>query len=198
MIFASELGVWSLGFIFVPQSPRAIDITRTKEMTKILNAHYPDVLKVGVFTDSTEEFIREVVSVCSLDVIQFHGEESPDFTKKFHKTKFKVFIIDDRLNFSSLIEDINRYQDCIPLLDLPKGGNVSWDILLEIAYKLKETGKDFILAGGIGIDNIKDVIDLEPYAIDIARGVEISPRIKDKEKLKKIVELVKKEGREYV
>jgi phosphoribosylanthranilate isomerase len=198
MIFASKLGVWGLGFIFVPKSPRVIDITMAKEMTKILNIYYPDVLKVGVFANSTEEFIKEVVSICDLDAIQFHGEEPPDFTKKFHKTKFKAFIADDRSSFFRLIDDINRYDDCLPLLDLPKDRNIPWNILLEMAYRLKETGRDFILAGGIGIGNIKDVVDLDPYGIDIARGAEISPGIKDREKLEKIVDIVKKEGREYV
>jgi phosphoribosylanthranilate isomerase len=197
-VFVSRLGVWALGFIFVPQSPRAVHISKAEEITKILDIYCPSVVKVGVFANSDEKTIKEVASRCSLDVIQFHGKEPPELTKRFSTIKFKAFIIDDEIEPTNLIEAVDRYEDCIPLLDLPKDKDVSFDTLLRTAYILKKMGKDFILAGGIGIENIKDVVDLDPYAIDIARGVEVIPGIKDREKLEKIVDIVKKEGREYV
>ncbi|MGB9682919.1 MAG: phosphoribosylanthranilate isomerase [bacterium] len=194
-IFASQLGVWALGFIFIPQSPRVVYTSRVEEIVKILNIYYPSVLKVGVFADNDEKTVRDTVSICSLDIIQFHGKESPEFTKRFSNKKIRAFIIEDRTNLTNLVENIDSYDDCIPLLDLPKDRYVPFSTLIETAYKLKEIGRNFILAGGISIDNIREVISLDPFAIDIARGIEVIPGIKDREKLEMLVSLVKKEGR---
>lgn len=198
-LMAGQLGAWAIGLIFVPTSQRMLTLERAKEITDALERFCPKVLKIGVFADQPEDFISSVSSLCKLDGIQFHGEESPDFVDRFDcSLKIKAFIITDMyrdhaldIGLESLLEKIGLYGDCLPLLDLPKGQNLSQDLLFTYASELKNRNIKFIVAGGIGPENINRFIPLSPYAIDIARGVEISPGIKDKEKLIEIFRMVK-------
>lgn len=190
-LMAGQLGAWAIGLIFVPTSPRMLILEKAMEITDALERFCPKVLKIGVFADQPEDLISSVSSLCKLDGIQFHGEEPPEFIDRFDcSLKIKAFIITD-IGLESLLEKVGLYRDCLPLLDLPKGQNLSQDLLFTYASELKNRNIKFIVAGGIGPENINRFIPLSPYAIDIARGVEISPGIKDKEKLIEIFRMVK-------
>ncbi len=190
-LLAGQLGAWAIGLIFVSTSPRMLTLEKALKIIDALERSYPKVLKIGVFADQPEDFISSVSELCKLNGIQFHGEEPPEFIDRFHcSLKIKAFIITD-IGLESLLEKIRLYRDCLPLLDLPKGKSVSQDLLFTYASELKNHNIEFIIAGGIGPENINRFIPLSPYAIDIARGVEISPGIKDKEKLIEIFRIVK-------
>jgi len=199
-LLVGQLGAWAMGLIFVPSSPRALTLEKAREITDAVEGLYPELLKIGIFADQPSDFISKVSNFCKLDGIQFHGRESPEFIDRFNcKLKIKAFLIDGTVdeemglgsNVESLIEKIKLYKDCLPLLDLPKHQGISQELLLTYALELKSYGIDFIVAGGIDLDNIDRFLSLSPYAIDIARGVEVSPGIKDKEKLLKMFSLVK-------
>lgn len=193
-LLASRLGAWAVGFIFVPSSPRSLSLERAKEISLALENSYPNLLKIGVFVDQSEEFIHSAISLCKLDGIQLHGKESPEFLERFNcRVKIKAFIIDKETGASikNLIEEIRLYKNCLALLDIPKDKSVAQDLLIDYASILKDYGIDFIIAGGINPTNINRFLTLKPYAIDIARGVEVSPGIKDREKLLEIFRLVK-------
>ncbi len=191
-LLVGELGAWAIGLIFVPSSPRVLTPERAKEIVSTVDSLYPDLLKIGVFADQPEDFISHTVTLCGLDGIQLHGKEPPEFLENFDcKLRIKAFTISDGIDTEDLVEEMRDYRGYLPLIDIPKGQNVSQDILLEFAFGLKRLGIDFIVAGGIGLDNITRFLSLDPYAIDIARGVEVSPGVKDREKLLKIFRLVK-------
>lgn len=192
-LLVGKLGAWAIGFIFVPSSPRALSLEKAKEISLALENSYPNLLKIGVFADQSEEFIHNVIDLCKLDGIQLHGRESPEFLDRFDcKFKIKAFIVNNLdINIEDLVEEMKRYKDCLPLLDIPKDKIITQDFLIGYASILKDYGIDFIIAGGINLSNINKFLSLKPYAIDIARGVEISPGIKDREKLLEIFRLVK-------
>ncbi|MCX7796731.1 MAG: phosphoribosylanthranilate isomerase [bacterium] len=199
-LLVSQLGAWAIGLIFVPTSPRRITIEKAREITETVEGLYPEILKIGVFANQQEDFISNVVSLCKLDGIQFHGEELPEFIDRFNcRLKIKAFLVNSLVTgeqslgvgLEDFIRRINLYKDCLPLLDLPKNNSVSQELLFTYASKLKDYSINFIIAGGIDPDNITKFMHLHPYAVDIARGVEISPGIKDKEKLLRIFSLVK-------
>lgn len=198
-LLVGQLGAWAIGLIFVPTSPRMLTLERAREIVDALERSYPKVLKIGVFVDQPEDFISNISSLCRLNGIQFHGEESPGFIDRFDcSLKIKAFTVNDLwidqaldVGLENLLEKIRLYKDCLPLLDLPKNQKVSQDLLFVYASELKDRNIKFIIAGGIGPENINRFIPLSPYAIDIARGVEIFPGIKDKEKLIEIFKIVK-------
>ncbi len=191
-LMAGNLGAWAVGFIFAPSSSRRLSPEKAREISECVERHYPDLLRIGVFLDQPEEFIFSVAGLCNLDGIQFHGKESPEFVERFGgMLKIKAFTVDGSLSFRDIISRVNSYRDCIPLLDLPKDRDISQDVLIDIATELKNSGVNFVIAGGIDSTNICSFLELKPFAIDISRGVEISPGIKDGVKMKELFSLVK-------
>ena len=80
-LFCSELGVDALGFIFTKVSPRYISPSKAKQIIKQLP---PFIVKIGVFVDEKKEVVRKIGEELGLNVIQFHGKESPVFCDSFH------------------------------------------------------------------------------------------------------------------
>lgn len=192
-LLSARLGAWAIGLIFVPSSPRMLSLEKARVITEGLGKAFPSLMKIGVFLDQSERFISQAVRTCSLDGIQFHGNESPGFVLRFsNKLKIKAFVLNEGESFKDLLSRIELYKDCIPLLDLPKDRNTTHDILIDTATKLKDLGIKFIVAGGIGLDNIDKFLQLDPFAIDISRGVETSPGIKDSKKLERLFDLIRR------
>lgn len=184
---AARLGVHALGFIFVKDSPRYI---LPQEAQKIISQLPPFVVRVGVFSDQDEKEISQILSICDLDAIQFHGQESPQFCKLFSGKKriIKVFRVKDE----SFLDEIPKYDfvDAIlldsfhPDLKGGTGRNFNW----QLARKARRFGIPVILSGGLNPDNIKQAIaEVNPYAVDVASGIEKSPGIKDHELMAKFI-----------
>jgi phosphoribosylanthranilate isomerase len=173
-----------LGFIFYEKSPRNFEGV----IPKLPNT----IKKVGVFVNATKENVIEKIRIYKLNVIQLHGEETPQFCKELKSevdTKIiKVFSVKDAFDFSILepYEDVVDYY----LFDTKgkeKGGNgiiFNWDIL-----KHYPSTKPFILSGGIGSNVIEDLkkfitSSLPLYAIDVNSKFETKPGLKNIDTLK--------------
>jgi len=190
---AVELGIDALGFIFVNTSERFIDVEKAREITKGLP---PFVNKVGVFVNEGFTEIEEIVDYLGLDAVQLHGDEDPDFCEKVARavpscTVLKAFRVGDH----SREEDFQPYNSCVSgvVLDTyvkdKEGGtgiSFNWNILSRLNLQMP-----YILAGGLHSENIGEALQLaSPYGVDVNSGVEISPGIKDHEKLQRFVEKV--------
>jgi phosphoribosylanthranilate isomerase len=190
---AVKLGVDALGFIFVNTSERFIAVEKAREITKSLP---PFVSKVGVFINEGLTEIEEMVDYLGLDVVQLHGDEDPEFCEKIARsvpscTVLKAF----RVGGHSREEDFLPYNDCVNgfLLDTyvkgKEGGtgeSFEWNILSKLNLQIP-----FILAGGLNPGNIDEALRIaSPHGVDVNSGVEISPGIKDHEKLAQFVERV--------
>jgi phosphoribosylanthranilate isomerase len=169
-----------IGFIFWEKSSRYFD----GEIPKINKS----IKKVGVFVDATLEEIISKIEKYDLDVIQLHGNESPEFCENLKKKNIqiiKVFSVNDDFNFSTL-EPFENTCDYF-LFDtkgkLPGGNGITfnWQILKQ--YKLT---KPFFLSGGIGLDEIENIkkLNLPIYAIDVNSKFEIEAGLKNIELLK--------------
>jgi phosphoribosylanthranilate isomerase len=180
-----------LGFIFYPQSPRFVG--------KHFRMPYvdPSIKKVGVFVNATTESIVETVHQYSLDLIQLHGHESAEQCnelKAYNVLIIKAFSVADKLEVSH----INRYHEAADffLFDTKGkyfGGNAQrfdWSILQ--AYDQRTP---FFLSGGLKPENVEEANALKEMnivALDVNSGVEIRPALKDVEKVKQVIEQVKK------
>jgi len=182
-----------LGFIFYPESKRFAGFEYLPEILLV----FPDpVKKVGVFVDETPEKVHEIVKNWRLDVVQFHGQETPEYCLKIKDsgiTVFKAFSIDEKFDFRIL----NAYSgvcDCF-LFDtkgqLPggTGRKFNWQLLGNYTGDVP-----FFLSGGIGPDDLEAVQSFshsQLYGIDINSGFEISPALKDVEKVKCFISAIR-------
>ncbi|MGA1227405.1 MAG: phosphoribosylanthranilate isomerase [Tamlana sp.] len=175
-----------LGFIFYEKSARNFDLQYIPEISM-------SIKKVGVFVDSSLDFVLEKIEKYNLDAVQLHGEESPEFCSALNGKNIeviKVFSIKDEFNF----EVLKQYEEMCDyfLFDtkgkLP-GGNgyiFNWDVL-----KNYPSTKPFFLSGGIGIDEVEKIKAFQNskaskhcYALDVNSKFEIEPGLKNIELLK--------------
>ncbi len=186
---AAELGADAVGFIFAP-SPRRISPERARE---IINKLPPFVKSVGVFADEDPESIGKIVDICGLDMVQLHGDESPEICRKFMPRTIKSF----RLKDESSLLGISSYTKTVRavLLDAyTKGikGGTGKTFDWSLALKAKEAGLPVILSGGLSPSNIQDAIKtVDPSFIDVSSGVEAGPGKKDPLLMKEFMEKVK-------
>ena len=187
---ASSLGVDMLGFVFYKKSNRYVDPMAVED---IANELPPSIAKVGVFVDDDMGKVREIAQNVSLDILQFHGSETPEYCKSF-KGAYKV-IKAFRLKSKDDLKAINDYDTDYYLLDTYKADSIGgtgetfdWKMLKDF-----EILKPVMLSGGLKPDNVMLAIkEVAPYAVDVSTGVEKSSGKKDMELMKKFIENVRR------
>ena len=184
-LLAVSLGAHALGFIFFKKSPRYVS---PEVARNIIQSLPPFVQTVGVFVNEKAEVIRKTAQFCGLNLIQLHGNESPDFCVELGLPCIKAFRIKDEKSLKSLPSYKGKVKAW--LLDTYKkdlpggtGETFNWDL----ALRAKTYGVPVILAGGLGPDNIEAAIKtVQPYAVDVNSGIEVSPGVKDKELIERL------------
>ena len=175
-----------IGFIFVPASKRYVEPKIVAELKKNLD---PRIKTVGVFVNESIEKIREIKKVCSLDVIQLHGEETPQFCEELGGRIWKAIRVKDE----DCVEILDTYAEYTELLlldtyvDGTHGGTgqaFDWDLI-----EFFSADYNIGLAGGITRENVlKAKKKVEPELIDVASGSETNG-LKDEEKIKDIIQI---------
>ena len=166
-------GVDILGFIFAP-SERRIPPEKAREIIRQLP---PFVQTVGVFVNEDPRVIREVREYCGLDLVQLHGDETPEMCRELMPFVIKAF----RLKDESSVENVNAFRGMVRavLFDAyskEKRGGTGKTFDWDLARKGKQSDLPVILSGGLGPHNIKDAISMvRPFAVDLNSGVEESP-----------------------
>ncbi|MDX8382564.1 MAG: phosphoribosylanthranilate isomerase [Ghiorsea sp.] len=176
---ASALGVDAIGFVFYKESPRYIESIKAAAIIRKLP---PFISAVGLFVNPTQSEIDDVLHDCSLDVIQLHGNESPEFCLAQPRRVVKALPV-------ATADDLNAVQDyaCTVLLDAKAPDGVyggtghcfDWSLLASLKHDFP-----IILAGGLNAENVRDALPLRDwFAVDVSSGVEHSQGIKDKKKM---------------
>ena len=187
---ASELSVDMLGFVFYKKSKRYIAPAVAED---IINELPPFVGRVGVFVDEKREDVIRIAEDAGLDILQFHGNETPEYCSSF-MPDYKV-IKAFRLKDKSDLAKVNNYNTDYYLFDTYDGGCVGgtgksfdWSMLKEF-----EILKPMILSGGLDPDNVECAIEeIAPFGVDVSSGIESAPGKKDIGLLKKFVQNVRK------
>jgi phosphoribosylanthranilate isomerase len=178
-LLCEECGADAVGFIFYKKSKRYIESGSAKEIIRNLS---PFTLKVGVFVNEHPDFINYTASSLHLNAVQLHGDESASDVSRIMYPVIKSFRIDGQFDFSSLEQysNISFLFDTYSAAEYGGTGKVfNWNLIPD---DLKSTS---ILAGGISINNIEEVIrDIKPAAVDVSSSLEIKPGKKDKAKVK--------------
>lgn len=188
-LLAIDAGADYLGLIFVPESPRSVTMARAKE---IVHAVAGRIKTVGVFRNSSLKVIGDGVEHVQFDLIQLHGDESPDDCRKMPLPVIKAV----ELTAATTLEQLREYSFVVDflLLDRPKKNpSAEWmDQALRFLAAVKLP--PYFFAGGLTAENVgKAVQALHPYGVDVASGVEGSPGKKDEHKLKQFCQGIRKE-----
>ena len=178
-----------LGFIFYPKSKRFVGFEPLSDVLSII----PDsVKKVGVFVDEAPEKVFEIYRNWNLNVIQLHGNETPEYCQQIQDsgiTVFKAFSVDDQFDF----EKLNAYSRVCDYFLFDTKGRLPGGSGKKFNWQLLENYKcdvPFFLSGGIGpedIDTIRQFSHPKLFGIDINSGFEISPALKDVVKVRNFI-----------
>ncbi|MDY6893786.1 MAG: phosphoribosylanthranilate isomerase [Chloroflexota bacterium] len=182
---AIECGADALGFIFAP-SPRQVTASTVKSIVSKLP---PFVSKVGVFVNNDLEEVQKTVVECNLDLVQLHGDESPEYCAALLPKVVKVFTPE---SFPPG-EELTLYNVTAYMIDKDKGDSAveNFTSLLWLARLVKSYGT-VIVAGGLTPENVKQAIEIvDPYAVDVCSGIEAEPGKKDHEKLRSFIAAAK-------
>lgn len=178
-LHAIDCGADALGFVFYDRSPRAITRHRAQEIIAQLP---PLVTVVGLFVNADPRTVREIADDCGLDLIQYHGDESPEMVRLAPRRSIRAL----RVRENEIFAEIDRYPASGLLLDAWVSGSFggtgvlcNWEIAAAIAKK-----RPVILAGGLTPENVATAIQaVRPYGVDVSSGVEATPGHKDRKKV---------------
>ena len=190
-VMAFAYGADALGFIFYEKSPRYV----SPETAMSIIQNLPDeISKVGVFVNHDIHAVRQIYEFCGLDLIQLHGDESPDYCREFSQS-ILIKAISPRNEEDLGI--VNQYNVKAVIVDARESGlyggtgkKSNW----ELAAKLKEMHL-LVLSGGLNAGNIlQGIRTVSPHAVDVNSGVELSPGKKDPKKVQSMIETVHAAG----
>ena len=184
-------GADAIGLVFFDKSPRYVTADRAAAISKSL----PDAtLPIGVFVDQPFDRIMDTVRKCQLKGVQLHGQESAALVDQLVAEQLVVI----KALFAGKPPGLDQYPSfggaSFILVEygkgrLPGGNAEEWD------YRLCQTlsaQTNLILAGGLHPENVYEAFQsIRPAGVDVSSGVEISPGIKDIEKVKRFIHNLK-------
>lgn len=186
-ITVANAGADAIGFIFYEPSVRYIALETAVEIVQALPLF---VHKIGVFVNASDAQIDAVLNTATVDILQFHGEEDPEMCERYGLPYIKAIRMQENIDINRLIDD---YASASALLldscvDSSYGGTGRPFLWSSVPVNLD---KRIILAGGLTAENVAHAIaEISPYAVDVSSGVEITPGIKDPDKIKKFIHKV--------
>jgi phosphoribosylanthranilate isomerase len=187
---AVEAGADALGFVFYEKSPRFINPVRA---AGIISRLPPFIQTVGLFVNEETEQVNWTADYCGIDVVQLHGDETPEDCLEVKRRVIKAFRIQKIISIAPL-EKYQDYQVSGYLLDAwspdaygGTGRTFNW----ELAQAAKQYGP-VILAGGLNPENVAEAIRVvKPYGVDVSSGVEAAPGKKDAEMVREFIRAAK-------
>ncbi len=187
---ASAAGADAIGLVFYRPSPRNVTLERARSIATQMP---PFIATVAVFVNPSREEVEQVIRECGVTLLQFHGEESPEFCAGFSRPYIKAARIRPGLD---LIKYLAPYASARAwMLDAfhgdlwgGTGGAFDWSLVPE------GMARPVILSGGLTVDNVAGAIrSVKPYAVDVSSGVEASKGIKDAAKIAAFIGAVQNE-----
>lgn len=177
---AVNAGADAIGLVFYEQSPRFVTVEQAQKIVSVIP---PFVSVVGLFVNSSVASIKSILSQVRLDILQFHGDETPNDCLQINLPYYKAIRVKPDTNLIQCALDFNSAKAL--LLDTyteqafgGTGQTFDWKLIPA------DLPKPIILAGGLNADNVvQGIRQVKPYAVDVSGGVELSKGIKDAEKI---------------
>ncbi len=185
-------GADAVGFVFA-ESKRQLAVQAAGRIVKALPR---GLEKVGVFVDACPREVAEIQNLLGLDLLQFHGRESPEYCSQFRARVIKAFKISTAEDFEAMSPYRSKIWAC--LLDTRYAGAAggtgkAWDWnLVGNSQQIDCTRLRIIAAGGLNAHNVGEALDvLKPDGVDTSSGVETSGR-KNKGLIKQFIDTVRR------
>ena len=187
---AAKAGADAVGFVFYPDSARYIS---PEAAADLIAAAPPFVTTTGLFVNASLEQIKVAVKQSAIGLLQFHGDETPEYCFAAAQAVNRPFIRALRVSPALSKEALLTYEQ-----DYLKGGRFFAGLLLDAFGKNyggsgelfdwsiipKALASRIILSGGLCVDNVADAIrQVEPYAVDVSSGIEVTKGVKDIQKM---------------
>ena len=188
---AADLGADAIGLVFYASSPRRVSLDQARA---IIAAIPPFVCIVGLFVDPAADELESVLRLCSLSLLQFHGDEAPDFCCGFGLPYIKAARVKAGADLVQCLSPYHAAQGW--LLDayherLYGGTGEPFDWKL-IPPRL---ARPVILSGGLDPDNVGAAVrQVRPWAVDVSSGVETAKGVKDPAKIAAFIAGVRNEN----
>ncbi len=185
---AVAFGADALGFVFFDGSPRCIDPPAAAEIIRQLP---PFVCTVGLFVNTDADEVKEISEATGIDLVQYHGDETPAICASGPQAWMKAIRVKDGLDLAA---EAARYHGASAIFldtydDSAYGGTGK-----QIDWQGIPTGlpRPVILAGGLNADNVAQAIRVvQPYAVDVSGGIEVSKGVKDPVEMQRFVAAVR-------
>jgi phosphoribosylanthranilate isomerase len=185
----AAMGVDALGLVFHAPSPRNVSMNVAHEIVAALP---PFVVSVGLFADAEHGAVEGVLRTLPLDLLQFHGDETPEYCRSFGRPYIKAVRVKPGVD---LVEYADRFGDARGLLcdaysPAAFGGTgerFDWSLLpAQLPLPL-------VLSGGLNDQNVADAVrQTRPWAVDVSSGVERTRGVKDMALVRQFVEAVRR------
>lgn len=181
---AAEAGADAIGLVFYAKSPRAVSLSQARAIVAALP---PFVSTVGLFVDASRCELGEILEAVPLDILQFHGDETPEACSGWRRPYLKALRVksgDDVAGQISMYPQASGFLLDTYVEGVPGGTGQAFDWSLVP----KDVARPLILAGGLTVANVADAIaQVRPYAVDVSGGVEASKGIKDAQKIRDFI-----------
>lgn len=183
----AKAGADAIGFVFYEKSPRNVNV----EQAGLILQEIPAFLtSVALFVNAQPAFVKEVIEQTQMDLLQFHGDETPEYCEQFNRPYIKAIRMQADTDLVSLALHFKSARAL--LLDtyvkgIPGGTGeaFNWDWLADLPA---DFSKPIILAGGLTPDNVRSAIQqVKPFAVDVSGGVEASPGLKSNDKIQHFI-----------
>ena len=185
---AAACGADAVGFIFHPPSPRYITPKQAREIITMLPRN---IVKVGVFVNRDAGEVAQTFEDCGLDLIQLHGDESPEYCRRFPPERVikAVFPQTSEEPGALVAYDVRAF--LVDFREVDRYGGTGKQADWKFAARLGEA-YPLILAGGLNSENIGEALAaVAPGAVDINSGIEKSPGIKEHDRMRRIIGIIR-------
>jgi phosphoribosylanthranilate isomerase len=185
---AAEAGADAIGLVFYAKSPRAVTVQQARAIVAALP---PFVTTVGLFVDASACELGEILDAVPLDLLQFHGDETPSYCDGWGRPYIKALRVKPGDDISAQIDAYHGARGVlldtfVPGVPGGTGEAFDWSLVPQVA------SKPIILAGGLTAENVQAAIQqVRPYGVDVSGGVEADKGIKDAEKIYRFIQAVK-------
>jgi phosphoribosylanthranilate isomerase len=190
-----QAGADAVGLVFYSKSARAVNLSQARKLRDAVPA-FMDV--VALFVNASRTEVLSVIEQVGPDLLQFHGDESPDYCASFGRRYIRAFRLGAPALASSdaVLESARAYSSATGwLFDSYSSGyggsGLAFDVGLLRGVQSAKDGRPVILSGGLTPPTVASSIEsVHPYAVDVSSGVEVSPGIKSAEKIRAFVAAV--------
>ena len=176
---AAQAGADAIGLVFFPPSPRFLSLRQARAIRAALP---PFVSAVALFVNAPREEVTRVIEEVVPDVLQFHGEESPEYCASFGLPYIKACRVKRGVDLLEYLRPFSGASGWLAdaYVEGYGGAGTSFDWSVVPAQR----ARPLILSGGLALDNVAEAVRrVRPWGVDVSSGVEFAKGIKDAAKI---------------